>query len=652
MKSNKIIQLIIVCTLGSMLGQAQTLQAKLHMPSIFTDHMVLQQNAMVPLKGETSPNESVVVETSWGVKESVRADNKGYWAVGVKTPGAVNGKQPGYRIKIMSQGETIELKDVLIGDVWICSGQSNMEMILDSISKGYRGVNNHKMVLSQASNPLIRLFKADRSWAEQPALDVKGKWLPCEPEPARWYSAVGYFFASNLVGKLDYPIGLVNLSWGGAACQSFIGSDALEKDSVLKSYVFHDYGEEDLKNNPHYLPARLYNGMVHPVVGFPIKGAIWYQGEANRINYYHYSRMLSTMIQQWRREWGQGDFPFYLVEIAPYLYEANSTGDTPGNHSAALLREQQRMVLSLPNTGIASTIDIGEPFDIHPKNKQDVGKRLALLALKNTYKFDVVDQAPYYNSFTIESNKIRIHFKSENKDAKLVLKNQLPTGFLIAGEDRVFYPAKAVVKGKWVLVHHPLVSKPVAVRYGFSDAPVATLFERGGLPVPAFRTDNWAHATFNMDDQTGCLIEKHFSTSFTKTVSANFLLYLPVGFDPSKTYPLMVFLHGSGERGDNPNQIKVHGIPKAIVEGAQPDFILVAPQCKTGVDWQSENLFHLIKGIMNSYPVDSNRVYLTGMSMGGTATWDLAFDYPELFAAIAPVCGRINRNHPREKSSA
>lgn len=639
---------LLCCTL---FGQAGNSGLKLRLSYLFSDNMVVQQNSILPVSGYAAPQTKVIVEAGWGQTQTTRTGKEGQWEVKIKVPAAVKGEQPRYRLTISSEKDTIRLNGILIGDVWICSGQSNMEMIIDSISAGYRGVINRKAVLADVRNPLIRLFKADRSWSDVPATDLKGKWLLCEPEPARWYSATAYFFAKNLVEKLEYPIGLVNLSWGGAACQSFIKQQDLLNDSVLKAYVLRQYGEDDIKNNPHYLPSKLYNGMIHPVTNFPIKGAIWYQGEANRINYYDYSRMLTTMIKNWRHDWGQGDFPFYFVEIAPYLYEPYSSGDTPGNYTAALLREQQQKTLSCPNTGLATTIDIGEPYDIHPRNKQDVGKRLALLALKNTYGIEVTDRGPQYQTCHSVDGQIIISFEPQSVSDGLMLVDHTPTGFMIAGEDRVFVPAQAETDGKSIRVFSAKVKKPVAVRYGFSDAPFATLFGRNGLPAPAFRTDNWNKVSFDMDELNGTLVEKHFSASYVKTVNTDYLLYLPEGYDSSRVYPLMVFLHGSGERGDNPNQIRVHGFPKAIVQGTRFDFILVAPQCKTGTDWQSENLYHLIKGVISTYPIDSNRVYLTGMSMGGTGTWDLAFDYPDLFAAIAPVCGRINRNHPRKTES-
>ncbi len=441
--------------------------ANITLPGIFGDHMVLQQNSEVRIWGWAKTGEEVKVTTSWDDQEqSMKATNQAKWSVILKTPEAGGP----HRIILKGYNEII-IEDILIGEVWLCSGQSNMEWSAGS------GIDNAEEYLKNANYPEIRLFSVPHTTALTPQNDLQGEWVVCTPETMKYFSAVGYFFGQEIHEKIDVPVGLINSSWGGTPAESWTSEKAIRKDKQLETAA------EKLKDVPWgpVQPGRIYNSMIAPIIPFKIAGALWYQGEANVGNPENYEKLLSTMIDSWREEWGY-EFPFYYVQIAPYKYGKPYEG--------VALRDAQRKVLSTPNTGMVVISDIGNIDDIHPRNKYDVGLRLAKWALNKTYGMeDVVYSGPLYKNMKIEGKRIRIEF--EHTDGGLMAKGKELTDFQISGEDKVFVNAKAKIDGNSVIVYAKEVKEPVAVRFAWSNTAEPNLFNEAGLPASSFRTDDW-----------------------------------------------------------------------------------------------------------------------------------------------------------------
>jgi sialate O-acetylesterase len=371
----------------------------------------------------------------------------------------------------------ITVKDILIGEVWVGSGQSNMEF-------GMSKVMNADEEIAQAKYPQIRLFTVKRAVSDQPKEDVEGEWAACTPETVKNFSAVAYFFGRELHKTQHVPVGLIHSSWGGTPAQSWTEHGFLESDPALQVFLT-DWQKALASTKPpgrQNSPAGLYDAMIAPLTPYAIRGVIWYQGEsnANPAQAYLYRRLFPAMIESWRQAWGQGSLPFYFVQLANY----RTNGWWP------LLRESQTKTLELKNTGMALAIDVGNPTDIHPTNKQDVGHRLALSARALTYGEKIVYSGPMYRQMTLQGSEARLWFDSvgggliTKGDGKL-------TGFFIAGPDHKFVPAEATIAGENVLVKSAEVSEPAAVRYAWSDDPAANLYNRAGLPAIPFRTDTW-----------------------------------------------------------------------------------------------------------------------------------------------------------------
>ena len=440
--------------------------AEIRLPAILGDHMVLQQNATVKLWGWSEVREAITIKTTWDTTTYKTSGNgSAKWSVQIKTPA---GGGP-YKITITGRN-TVVIDDVLIGEVWVLSGQSNMEM-----SAGWPGMQKYDADVAAATNKSIRFFHVPKTTALFPQDDLKAKWVVCNPEDMKRFSVAGYFFGQKINQELNVPVGLINSSWSGSAAEPWTPTDEIAKNPVLAAIEKETQGRLNT--------AQMYNAMIHPIVNFGIAGALWYQGESNVRRYTTYKELFSTMINSWRKAWDK-EFPFYYVQIAPYSgYGKTDTG--------AYLREQQTRTLSLPKTGMVVTTDLVDNInDIHPQMKKEVGLRLANLALAETYNKSIAGyKSPLYQSMKIEKDKIRIFF--ENAENGLVTKGGAPTEFYIAGEDRKFLPATAKIDGKTVLVWNKDIKNPVAVRFGFSNTAMPNLFSKEGLPVNIFRTDDW-----------------------------------------------------------------------------------------------------------------------------------------------------------------
>lgn len=622
--------------------------ANLKMPAIFSDRMVLQQDTEVNFWGWAEPNSELVIETSWGVKDEFVSDDSGHWMVQVTTPKALKNKLPKYSITLRDNDSKLLIKDVLVGEVWLCSGQSNMEMIVDSISKGYSGVLDHEEVIEKANNPAICLFNVKNAHHIIPQLDCSGSWLASTPNNTKWFSAVAYLFADQIYEKLRVPIGLISSNYGGSTAQAWLPTSEIKASPLLS----HNYTVKEFDSNeisyPQYEVELLYNAMIKPLIPFTIKGVLWYQGESNKKDGIVYKDLFNTLISTWRREWKQGDFPFYFVQVAPFIYQTEGKGEgNPSVDYCAYLREAQALANDvIVNTEMVVSMDVGNPNNIHPKNKQAIAQRLANIALNKDYGFSSIEYTiPHYKDMTIIGEKAIISFNEEVKKLHLdTVKSSTLDHVYLAGSDKVFYKGNAVIVENSVHVTSPEVPHPVSVRYAFSNAAEVSLLDNKNYPVMPFRTDDWdenySYALSRQSSYTTAKFEKTICTP----VNVGYKLYLPQGYADAVDLPLLIFLHGSGQRGDDLARVDDHGIPKLIAKGQQFPFIVLSPQCPAQYDWDVETLYALTKEIMATYKVDQSRVYLTGLSMGGWGTWCFAVEHPELFAAIAPVCGRLERN--------
>lgn len=605
-------RLWIVCVLAA-LALGGPAEAALRLPDVIGDHMVLQRDAETRIWGWADPGETVTVRV--GVHEvSGTADGDGAWSVQLPAPAGGGSLE----MLVSAGGESITVRDVLVGEVWICSGQSNMQWPLSQATDAEEEI-------AEANYPLIRLFTVSMNTAKEPLEDCTGEWALCTPETAGPFSAVGYFFGRKIHGEEGVPVGLINTSWGGTPAEAWTSRGALDADADLKKMYGAEEGGDDVQkadrarfdakleaggsapvttdltslagtwdfisgvpgqeiqsamtvslegdeldvamvgwtaekstevsyaegelkwtflipgysplplhcavtvrggafrgtisvgdspggpfvgakrgsgvdrvdrlvpSAPQNRPTSLYNAMIAPLLPFPIRGAIWYQGEANANTSEDallYHKLFSTMIGDWRAAWGQGDFPFLYVQLANF----KERYPDPQPHSPwAELRDSQRLTLSTPNTGMAVIIDIGEGDNIHPKNKQDVGKRLALAALAKAYGKDVAYSGPMYRSFSVEGGRVRIAFDHTN-DGLATRGGDHLVGFSIAGEDRRFVWAEASIEGDAVVVWSDEVAKPAAVRYAWADNPACNLYNGAGLPASPFRTDPWRDA--------------------------------------------------------------------------------------------------------------------------------------------------------------
>lgn len=458
------------------------LQAKVVLPKFFADNMVLQQQTECNLWGKASAGKSVTVTTSWnGKKYSSRADKDGKWRVKVSTP------QAGGPYDItFSDGERTVLHNVLIGEVWICSGQSNMEMPM----KGFKGqpVDNAVTQLLNCKDDKLRLFTVKRNAQTTPVDTVSGQWNAANAETVRQFSATAYFFGNALRKSLDVPVGLIVTSWGGSACEAWMNPDWIKPEwaSYFKE-VKGSITQENVDKLQQRCPSALYNGMLHPLIGLTMRGVIWYQGEENVNRSQTYADQLTTMVRGWRSEWQQGDFPFYFCQIAPYDYSLIGW-----NYNSAYLREQQaKAETEISNSRMAVLLDAGLKSGIHPRKKQQAGERLALLALGNTYGMKRLPDFAKYKDVTFQGDTAVISFDNSREWIYLDSERLSPTDFEVAGSDRVFHPTTNVwIKRNRLYVKCDDVRKPVAVRYAFSDWTDGPLMH-DGLPVSSFRTDNW-----------------------------------------------------------------------------------------------------------------------------------------------------------------
>ncbi|PHS17657.1 MAG: sialate O-acetylesterase [Blastopirellula sp.] len=499
-----------------------SVQADVALPSIFGDHMVLQRNQAIVVWGTADQGEKVTVSIGKNTATATaKADDAGVSRWKVKLDQLPAGGP--HQLKVAGKN-TVTFKDVLVGEVWVCSGQSNMQF---AVAATYA----KDLELLTANNNNLRLISVPQVGTQEPQDDFKGQWEVSSPDTVAGFSAVGYYFGRQLQQTLGVPVGLIDNSWGGSAAEAWVRRDVLEEagysplltkwDDLAKTYD-HDaamkkYNErvakwqvarkaaadagKPLPARPRaprnqlagqHRPANIYNGVLKPTIGYGIRGVIWYQGESNSGRAHQYRELFPLMIQSWRNEWGQGDFPFYWVQLADFRAET----EEPGDSTWAELREAQTMTQhKLANTGQAVIVDIGEGNDIHPRNKFNVGRRLARIALAKDYGYDLVYRSPEYKSMIRDGKKITVTMDVFGSTLDTFDVSQ-PIGWTIAGKDKVFVKANAKIVGNnQVEVWSDAVKSPVEVRYGWADNPVTNMLNREGLPVTPFRSDNWTGIT-------------------------------------------------------------------------------------------------------------------------------------------------------------
>lgn len=494
------------------LGLNLTTNAQIKLPALVGDNMVLQQNSKVNLWGWAAPNEKIIIHLGWQNKPlEITANPDGNWKIAVETP---KGSEKQYDIKIVASNEII-LKNILIGEVWICSGQSNMYFPVGKEEGTWKtGVKNYEEEIQDANFPFIRLFTVQTKASQKPLEDVTGSWKVCSPLTIKSFSAVAYFFGRDLYQNLKVPIGLISSSWGGTKAEAWTAQSVLEENPDFLSILEQDAKNEKIfqeKLETYYVDLKkeriannndvtktqlkkpkkeenktsyvLYNAMLHPLTNYTIKGVIWYQGESNAEKAFLYRTLFPTMVKSWRTEWNQGDFPFYFVQITPHK------GQNPDIREAQLIASK-----TISNTGMVVTTDVGNATNIHPIDKQTVGYRLALIAKAKTYgETKLVYSGPTYNHMEIKKQRIQLFFDDVQngfKKSKEELKE-----FEIAGSDKVFYPATAKIDKKTILVSSPKVKDPVAVRFAWKAVPEPNLFNAENLPASPFRTDDWESKT-------------------------------------------------------------------------------------------------------------------------------------------------------------
>ncbi len=446
-----------------------TAKAWIRLPSVVGSHMVLQQKSSTVLWGWSDPGEKIYVTTSWNNRtDSVNATGDAKWRITIPTP-AAGGP---YTITLRGSN-TIVLNDILVGEVWVCSGQSNMEW------SSYH--NNQQIIdeLPNATNNNIRLFQVPKTTAVYPQDDCRAEWKVCSPETLKGFSAVGYFFGKKLQSTLNVPIGLINASWGGTPAETWTPAPVVSDNPSLAAAAAR------LKPTSWWpdKPGRAFNAMIAPLTTHSIAGVIWYQGESNTETAATYNELMKAMIGSWRDAW-KSSFPFYYVQIAPFKYGNRNIG--------ALLREQQATTLELTRTGMVVTTDLVDNInDIHPKDKRTVGLRLAELALHENYKQPGVYAGyPTFDRMEIKGKKVDLYFKHA-EGGLLLREGKAASDFYVAGSDQKFYPASVRLSKDRLTLESKAVPNPVAVRFAFDNVAMPNIMNKQGLPLVPFRTDNW-----------------------------------------------------------------------------------------------------------------------------------------------------------------
>ena len=440
------------------------------MNNLFSDNMVLQRNSSVNIWGKSNPNQIVTVYSSWNNKSvKTKSNSSGKWMLKIKTDNSIGP----YELTISTKNETKLIRNILFGEVWFASGQSNMEMPLN----GFFGepIYGSQDIIGKSINSNIRLLTVERNYSATPIVDFEGKWQESRPESSRNFSAVAYSFAKYIHESLGVPVGIISCAWGGTPAEAWAEKSFLDQE--FKPGIIINNSEEKFEE---YNPGYLFNAMLNPLIPFTLRGGIWYQGENNRERAKHYSKLMQVMVASWRDKWGLGDFPFYFVQIAPFSY------NNPNESSSAELRDAQLDAMrNIKNSGMVSTVDIGDLNSIHPPEKVKVGNRLAYWALNQTYGYkSITPSGPVPISAKVEESKVTVSFNYA--DNGLYNFNGPLKDFEISGEDGVFFDADAQIFEASIIIQSQNVLKPREVRYGWKNYFKGSLFNIEGLPATSF----------------------------------------------------------------------------------------------------------------------------------------------------------------------
>lgn len=486
-----------VAVSGAMVSaQAQTFK----LANVLQSNMVIQQNKPFRVWGTAKPGDQVKINADWtGRVSTAVADANGNWIGDVKVPKAIPGDFKPHMLVVTDGNDNVKLDNLLIGDLWFCVGQSNMDMpVGEEKSWTYRGALDFEKEVAAANFPNLRIYRSDWQFRSVPSTDNKGTWRECSPESVKGFSAVAYFFGRKLYQKLNIPIGLVVSAIPGAGTQAFVKREVFEADTMLKRVYLDPYQNvistqkkvDSLGLFPSVTkPTLIYNAIIYPMFNLSIKGMIYYQGESNITDKrVHYMPLFTAMVADFRGEFKQGNFPFYYTQIAPYREEHVDTTA----FDAAIFKETQEKLLSIKNTGMAVTMDVGEERNVHPRDKKPVGERLAAIALNKTYHQHIQYQGPHISRFEVHGSEVTLYFKKESIGTGLTTKDgKAPQHFFVAGDDHKFYWASAKIVGDNVILSSDKVTKPIAVRYAFTDGAVTNFENKEGLPAVPFRTDDW-----------------------------------------------------------------------------------------------------------------------------------------------------------------
>lgn len=466
--------------------------AQFRLATVFQDSMVFQQAKPSIIWGWATPGTRVDVISTWGQRASTVSGEQGKWELSLVVPTAKKGDYTAHSLVAISNQDSIRLHNVLIGEVWFCSGQSNMEMTMQALPPWHKGVNNYAIEIKQANYPAIRLFKVTRETSALLRDTVNADWRTCTPSTVASFSGVAYYFARQLQQELDIPVGMVTASFGGASCQAFIQQEILMQDSLLRARYWQPHLANPEEKQPHLRPSLIYNAIIHPLLPFSIKGILWYQGESNAGDIQWYDYLNTALINSWRSSFNQGELPFYFIQMTPFAWKKNN----PAENGYAKFREAQSRVLKVAGTGMVCTMDVGDPEDIHPTNKKPVGERLAYLALRNTYQKKVLASGPLFKGWTLQDDKVVVEFEQSSLGTGLATSDgQSPKHFMLAGADSIFYMATASIEKNKIVLQNSAVKAPVAVRYAFTNAVITNLQNKEGWPAFPFRTDRWMKET-------------------------------------------------------------------------------------------------------------------------------------------------------------
>lgn len=452
--------------------------SQLVLPSVISDGMILQQKTNASLWGKSKPGSIITISTSWDDdKYSVKVNADSTWRLKVPTPAASYDK---HSITI-SYGQKKVLKDVLIGEVWLCSGQSNMYMIMKGI---YANNPNNKGMwndILRSKDATIRFYRVPQKGAITPQFSCEGEWLEASPKNTQEFSATAYYFASLLKDVLDVPIGVLSSCRGASKIEAWISPEAITPlGKAQPTEVTKDY---------YHKPSTLFNAMISPILGYNIKGVLWYQGESNIETYKEYPLLFKTMHNDWIKKWDNGVFPIYFAQLAPFDYNKGKTND---NYCALFREIQTKIADNEPNTEMISLMDIGEKDCIHPSGKRVTGERFTHIALAETYKYNIDWKTPKIDSWKVENDEIKMFFLPKGRLA--TFDSELKVfGFEIAGKDQVFYPAEAYIERDHLRIWAENVPQPIAIRYCFKDFAKGNLYAMNGMPFSSFRTDDWDH---------------------------------------------------------------------------------------------------------------------------------------------------------------